>query len=200
MVGKKQMSKKVGEQPRQADFFNLCENCPKCCCIEARPPVSSKRETKINNYVKASGLAIENAFEKKNGYTFPRETEGNLCLFLDKNTRKCRIHPVKPETCVAGPITFDINLRTGKIEWFLKTAKICPLAGTLCRNRSELQGHLESARRELLTLVRDLDADALHAILKIEEPDTFKIGEEVLHDHDFKTKRSATAALERRNR
>jgi len=175
------MLEKRGEQSRQANFFNVCGNCPLSCCVEARPPVTSKRKTIIENYLKVTGLAIENAFEEKNTYTFPRETEGNKCVFLDKNTKKCRIHLVKPETCVAGPITFDINLKTGKIEWLLKTEKICPLAGALYKNKSMLQSHLESARRELLKLVNDLDAEALQAILKIEEPDTFKIGEDDLN-------------------
>jgi len=174
------MSQKVGEKLRQANFFNVCGNCPISCCTGARPPVTSKRKAIIKDYLKATGLAIEKAFEETGRYTFPRETEGNQCIFLDKNTKKCRIHPVKPETCVAGPITFDINPKTGKIEWFLKTEKICPLAGALYRKKSMLQSHLESARRELLRLVDDLDAEALQAILKIEEPDTFKIGEEGL--------------------
>jgi len=174
------MSEKMGEQPRQANFFNVCENCLVNCCIGARPPVTSKRKAIINNYLKATGFVNENAFEEKNMYTFPKETEGNHCIFLDKNTKKCQIHPVKPETCVAGPITFDINLKTGKIEWFLKTEKICPLAGALYKNKWELHGHLESARSELLKLVNDLDAEALQTILKIEEPNTFKIGEDDL--------------------
>jgi len=175
------MPEKVDEQLRQANFFNVCENCPLNCCFGARPPVTPKRKMIIKNYLKATGFAIEDAFEEKNQYTFPRETEGNQCVFFDKTMKKCRIQPVKPETCVAGPITFDINLKTGKIEWFLKTEKICPLAGTLYRNKSELQSHLESARRELLKLLNDLDAEALRAILKIEEPDTFKIWEDNLN-------------------
>jgi len=175
------MSEKVAEQPRQVNFFHVCGNCLISCCVGARPPVTSKRKAMIQKYLKATASAIENAFEEENKYTFPRETEDNQCIFLDKSTKKCRIHSVKPETCVAGPVTFDINLKMGKIEWFLKTEKICPLAGALYRDKSELQIHLESARRELLKLVHDLDADALQAVLKIEEPDTFKIGEEDLN-------------------
>jgi len=174
------MSEKMGEQPRQANFFNICENCSVSCCVRARPPITPKRKTIIENYLKATGLAIENAFEEKNTYLFPRETEGNQCIFLDKTTKKCQIHPVKPETCVAGPITFDINLKKGEVEWLLKTEKICPLAGVLYKNKWKLQSHLESARKELLKLVNDLDAEALRAILKIEEPETFKIREDNL--------------------
>jgi Fe-S-cluster containining protein len=125
-------------------------------------------------------MDIEKPFEK-DVYLYPKETHDNWCIFFDKKTTKCRVHPVKPETCVAGPITFDIDMTTGRIEWFLKTEKICPLASALYRNKPALKSHLKSAREELLRLVHDLDAEALRAILKIEEPDTFKIGEEDLN-------------------
>jgi hypothetical protein len=39
---------------------------------------------------------------------------------------------------------------------------------------------LEAAKKALLALVHDLDAEALQAILKIDEPDTFRIGEDNL--------------------
>lgn len=175
------MSQEVVEQPRQASFFNVCEKCPTGCCVGVRPPLTSLRKQIIDNYLTAKGLTIEKPFEEKNTYTFPRETEGNQCIFLDKDTKECRIHSVKPETCVAGPVTFNINLETGKIEWFLKMEKICPLAAMFCRNKAEFQSHFNSARRELLKLVDDLDAEALQAILKIDEPDTFKIGEDTLN-------------------
>jgi hypothetical protein len=123
---------------------------------------------------------VENVFEEKNFYQFPREVEGNKCCFLDSETKKCLVHQVKPETCVAGPITFNIDSKRDKIEWFLKTEKICPLAGALFNNSIEFHKHFASAKRELLTLVHDLDTEALQAILKIEEPDTFKIGEDDL--------------------
>jgi len=134
----------------------------------------------IESYLKGNGTHVEDAFEEKKAYRFPREIEERRCCFFDRKTKKCQVHAVKPETCVAGPITFDINGDTGKIEWYLKTEKICPLAGALFRSKNELQRHVESAKRELLTLVRDLDAEALQAILKIGEPDTFKIDEDDL--------------------
>jgi len=110
-------------------------------------------------------------------YVFPRETRDGFCVFFDKETRKCQVNVVKPETCVAGPITFDINLQTGKIEFYLKFERICPLAGKLEKDMVALEKHLTSAKRELLTLVGELDAEALTAILQIDEPETCKIGE-----------------------
>jgi Fe-S-cluster containining protein len=166
---------------RQANFLNFCRHCQTtACCIEARPPISSKRKMIIEDYLKSNGAQVENVFQEKNSYQSPKEVEGNRCCFLDGETRKCLVHAVKPETCVAGPVTFNINPQTGKIEWFLKTEKICPLAGALVKDSSELQKHLASAKRELLALVHDLNADALQAILTIEEPDTFKVGEDDL--------------------
>jgi Fe-S-cluster containining protein len=93
-------------------------------------------------------------------------------------TRKCMIHAVKPETCVAGPITFDINKKSGKTEWFIKMEKICPLAGVVYNDKTMLQKHLDSAKKELKKLVKELRPLVLEAILRKDEPETFKIGEE----------------------
>ena len=90
------------------------------------------------------------------------------------------MHAVKPETCVAGPVTFDINPERGKIEWYLKMEKICPLAGVLHEDEEALSRHVESAKKECLALVQGLGAEELKAILRIEEPETFKIGEDDL--------------------
>lgn len=164
-------------QFRQENFFSICKSCEIGCCRGARPPIITSRRMTIEKYLRAEGVKIEEPFVKSL-YTFPREDENGYCIFFDRGTRKCRVYPVKPETCVSGTITFDINPKTGKIEWFLKMEKICPLAGILCENKKTLFNHLKSAKRELLILVHDLDAKELNAILKIEEPETFKIGED----------------------
>ena len=128
-------------------------------------------------FLEENNITIDSPFA--NGkYAFPRETDDGYCIFLNKTTGRCRIHPVKPETCVAGPITFDINVETGKIEWFLKTNKICRLAGSLHRDRKAYSKHESSAKHEIRRLVRELDAEALRAILAIEEPDTIKVAED----------------------
>jgi len=173
------MSPKVADEPRQANFFKVCSKCPKSCCQGARPPLTARRKRKIHEFWKANGFKVKKPFEHEK-YVFLRESKDGYCIFLDKATNKCVVHSVKPETCVAGPITFDIDKRSGKIEWHLKTEKICPLAGVLYRDRDALEKHLKSAKREILRLVRDLDPDSLEAILTIEEPDTFKVDEDKL--------------------
>jgi hypothetical protein len=170
------------EGARQNNFFDVCGPCRISCCQNARPPLTSKRRQIITAYLKEHKLHIDSPFVEGE-YAFPREDIEGYCIFYDKKTRKCQIHPVKPETCVAGPITFDINAKNGKIEWFLKMEKICPLAGAIYNRGELLKKHLESAKREILRLVSELDSGALKAILKIEEPDTFKIGEDNIEEN-----------------
>lgn len=139
--------------------------------------MTPERQQIIREYAKTNGIAVEDLFE--NGkYVFPREIEGGRCIFLDVSTRRCKIHPVKPETCVAGPITFNVDAETGKIEWFLKTDKVCLLAAPLHKNREEYAKHVRSAKREILRLVHGLDANSLRAVLAVEEPDTIKVDED----------------------
>lgn len=170
----------MSKKQRQSDFFKVCETCQLGCCNGVRPPLTSKRKRIIQSFLKANGSVASNLFENR-GYIFPRETQDGYCIFFDRAARKCLIHPVKPETCVAGPITFDINRETGKIEWFLKTEKICALAAALCRDKESLEKHSKSAKGEISRLVLNLDSEALRVILTIQEPDTFKIGEDDLH-------------------
>lgn len=165
------------EGARQRDFFDVCGKCRISCCQNARPPTTIERRKTIEAFLKRQGFNAENLFEQS-AYTFPKEDAEGYCVFYDKKTRKCQIHPVKPETCVAGPITFDVNTKTGMVEWYLKMEKICPLAGAMYKNKAVLERHLESAKREIRRLLRELDDEALRAILRIEEPETFKIGEE----------------------
>ena len=167
------------EGKRQGDFFNVCSRCKTkySCCHETMPPVTSERRKIIEAYLKTEKMLVKDAFEET-AYVFPRLDADGYCVFHDKKTRKCMIHPVKPETCVAGPITFDINAKTEKIEWFVKMDKICQLAGVVYRDKKLLQKHLESAREEIPRLVKELDPEALKAILRKDEPETFKIGAE----------------------
>jgi Fe-S-cluster containining protein len=173
------------EGERQKNFFDVCGACKINCCRDARPPITERREKVILEYLKRHGIRVENPFVHAE-YTFPREDAEGYCIFYDEATRKCIVHPVKPETCVAGPITFDINRFSGKIEWYLKMERICPLAGTMCKDKGLLKKHFETARKEILQLVRELNPQALKFILTREEPDTFKIGEEEIENEVLK--------------
>jgi hypothetical protein len=165
------------EGERQSNFFDVCGRCSVSCCKSARPPLTFRRRQIIEEYLKEQKFNVENPFTQE-AYAFPREDAEGYCIFYDKKTKKCQIHAVKPETCTAGPITFDINVKNKKIEWYVKMEKICQLAGAIGKNNKTFEKHLESAKREILKLVSDLDSESLRAILKIEEPETFKIGKD----------------------
>jgi hypothetical protein len=165
------------ESKRQKDFFNVCNGCIAECCHGTRPPITSKRKKAIEKYLKENRVNVEKPFVHGD-YTYPREHEDGYCIFYNAKTGMCIAHPVKPETCVAGPITFDINKKTGKIEWFLKMEQICRLAGAIFKDKETLSKHFESAKNEILRLVRELDEKALRAILQKDEPETFKISED----------------------
>lgn len=174
------MSVETDEKPRQDNFFNVCANCPTGCCNGVRPPLTQKRRKIIQSFLEASGIKIKNPFEDRE-YSFPKETPEGYCIFWNEASKKCQVQPVKPETCVAGPVTFDINPRTGKIEWWLKKERICPLAGVLHKQKEDLSNHMKSAKTEILQLVQDLNTEALRTILAIEEPETFKVDEDYLN-------------------
>lgn len=176
------MSRKT-ESKREEYFFDVCSQCRTSfsCCLGTRPPITEQRRRKIEEYLRKKGSPLKNTFSEAE-YVFPRENPEGYCIFHDMKTRKCMIHSVKPETCVAGPITFDINRKTRKIEWFVKMDRICQLAGVVQNEKETLHQHLQSAKRELLILVQNLDAAPLKAILKKDEPETIKIDEDSIDE------------------
>jgi hypothetical protein len=103
-----------------------------------------------------------------------------LCVFNSKKTKRCIVHKVKPETCRAGPITFDINFKTKQVQYFLKKSEICAYAGELYKNKTAFKEHYEVAKKEILRLIGELSAAELRELMKIDEPQTFKVGEDDL--------------------
>ncbi|MCW4046220.1 MAG: YkgJ family cysteine cluster protein [Candidatus Bathyarchaeota archaeon] len=159
--------------------FQICCTCKGTCCRDAKPPLTESRQKIITEYLEKQKIHVETLFSHAR-YSYPAVDKLGFCVFYDKNASKCIVHPVKPETCRAGPVTFDINRRTGKVEWYLKKSEICAFAGTLYSNSASFKQHFEVAKAELLRLICELGAEALQAILEIEEPQTFKVGEDLL--------------------
>jgi len=159
--------------------FDVCCQCKGGCCQDVKPPLTLERKKIIEDYLREQRIRVEHPFVNE-AYSFPAVDAIGFCVFYGKDTRKCLVHPVKPETCRAGPVTFDINCRTRKVEWYLKTAEVCALAKTLYGNDNLFRAHFNVAKEEILRLICDLDSKALQAILKIEEPQTVKIGEDDL--------------------
>ncbi|ADC66299.1 protein of unknown function UPF0153 [Ferroglobus placidus DSM 10642] len=154
------------------DFYEICFECGGKCCIDAKPPITERRLRILLD----SGISLE-LFDFEE-YTHPKVKENGYCVFFDEKERKCLIHGIKPETCVAGPFTFD--LREGKIEIYLKKESICSLVTFLRQNEEIYRKQYERAVEAIKTLVNELDERALRRILEIEEPETEKVGEIVI--------------------
>jgi uncharacterized protein len=164
---------------RKTCCFDACRECTLSCCQDAMPPLTKERTRTIKEYLEARGRSVEQVFTHAD-YSFPSVDSRGFCIFYDKRTKKCLIHHVRPETCVAGPVTFDINVGTKKVEWFLKKGELCLLAGRLYETPAQFKAHLKEAKKELMRLICSLDSGSLRAILKRDEPQTFKIGEDSL--------------------
>jgi Fe-S-cluster containining protein len=159
--------------------FDVCSRCKSICCQDAKPPLTENRKKIIRKFLKEKKINVQKPFAKEN-YSFPNVDELVYCRLFNKKTGKCSVHSVKPETCVSGPITFDINFSTKKVEWFLKKSELCAFAGILYNDKSAFVNHFDVAKKQLTQLICQLDADELLAIVKIEEPQTFKVGEDDL--------------------
>ena len=159
--------------------YDVCSQCKIICCQDAKPPLSGNRKKIIQEYLKDQKINVENPFTTE-AYSYPSVDKELLCVFNSKQTKRCMVHSVKPETCVAGPITFDINFRTNMVEFYLKKSEICAYAGVLFKDKPALKEHFKVARDHIVELIKQLSADELRAIVKIEEPQTFKFCEEPL--------------------
>lgn len=159
--------------------FDVCCQCRQSCCQDANPPITEKRKKIIIEYLKQHRIDIQQPFTTAD-YSYPTVDSHLFCTFYDKETGKCSVHAVKPETCKAGPITFDVNFHTKKVEWFLKKSDICAYAAALWGDKPAFERHFESAKEQLSQLIAELSPEELRAIVKIDEPQTFKIGEDDL--------------------
>jgi Fe-S-cluster containining protein len=159
--------------------YDVCSACKITCCQDAKPPLSGKRKKIITNYLTKHNLNVEQPFTTK-AYCYPSIYSDLLCVFYDPKTKRCIIHPVKPETCIAGPITFGINMQKGTVEFFLKKKEICAYAGELFKDKVALKEHYKEAREKIIALIKELSAEELMAINSIDEPQTFKFCEEPL--------------------
>ena len=160
---------------------NLCEAlsqaCNEChlvggCCFDARPPLSQERiDILLKNGVSAD--AVEFA-----GYKRLRLKPDGFCVLFQDG--KCSIHSIKPETCVAGPFTFD--MKGNILQIFIKRESICPMVRFLKANRKAFDGLFEASVERIMELVNSVPPLEMAEILKIDEPETDLVAEIRLKD------------------
>jgi Fe-S-cluster containining protein len=125
----------------------------------------------------------EDSFEWR-GYHAVRARGDGTCVFCNGN--RCSIHGIKPETCRAGPFTFDVKGEV--IGIFLKYETICPVAGLLREVPEAYEHQFALAKKSIARLVADLTDEELSAICSTEEPETEKVAEipREYADHDYR--------------
>ena len=137
------------------------------CCYEARPPLSQDRI----NILLENGISpdvIDSA-----GYKRLHLKADGFCVLFQNG--KCTIHSFKPETCIAGPFTFDINGTV--LQIFLKRESICPMVRFLKADRKAYDELFDISVKKIIDLVKAVPALEMAEILKIEEPDTDLVAE-----------------------
>ncbi|MDM7913386.1 MAG: YkgJ family cysteine cluster protein [Methanotrichaceae archaeon] len=155
---------------------SLCEAlskaCGSCqlgggCCFEARPPLTQNRiDILLENGVSPESIEFV-------GYRRLKLKPDGFCVLFENGM--CSVHSIKPETCVAGPFTFD--MQGSILQIFLKRESICPMVKVLKENREAYDGLFQAAVEKIIDLVNALPEGELAEILKIEEPETDLVAE-----------------------
>jgi uncharacterized protein len=145
----------------------ICLRCGAQCCDDAHPPISDACYRRL-----IAGGVPEEAFER-NGYRSIRARDDGACIF--RTGGRCGIHAIKPETCRAGPFTFDV--KGDIIEIFLKSEEICPVVRLYKETSEAYDQQYALAARSISRLVSNLTEEEIAAICRIEEPQTEKVAE-----------------------
>jgi len=141
--------------------------CGGHCCIDAHPPVSRSCSERLV----VAGVSPD-MFEYS-GYKRLKVKENGLCILSEQGT--CRIHAVKPETCRAGPFTFDVQ--GDVIVIYLKYESICPLVKLIKETPEAYRQQYDLAVKSITHLVSNLTQEEIDAICCIDEPETEKVSE-----------------------
>ena len=152
-------------------FFEIaqrvCLDCGGRCCVEARPPLSEERiQTLLENDVDEDSL-------EHMGYRRLRTRGDSFCIMFESG--RCLIHSIKPETCVAGPFTFDVC--QGRLRIFLKKESICPLVAELKKDQKAFRDQYVLAVQNITRLILALPPMELDIVCRIDEPETEMVGE-----------------------
>jgi uncharacterized protein len=140
----------------------ICAECGGHCCIGANPPLCTERIETI-----LSHGDYRDRIEHK-GYRRIRTKENGECSMLEHGL--CRIHAFKPETCLAGPFTFDVT--ADNLAIYLKQDAICPLVPHLKANREMYDQQFRRAVDQISYLVCRLPEAELQVISSIPEDET----------------------------
>lgn len=121
---------KEKEEPWYKDGLRFkCTGCGDCCTgSPGYVWVTNDEIAAIAAHLEMDVKTFEVSFVKKVGVRKTlAEMPGNYdCVFLDSETRKCRVYSVRPRQCRTWPF-WDSNLRTP--DAWAETCRVCPGSG-----------------------------------------------------------------------
>jgi len=145
----------------------ICMQCGGHCCDDAHPPISPVCHERLLS------LGVPRDVFESVGYLRLKVQDDGHCIMMKDG--RCSIHRIKPETCRAGPFTFDV---TGdRINVYLKHERICPVVGLLKTVPEAYRTQYDLAAQHIAQLVTHLPPDELREICRIDEPETDKVDE-----------------------
>ena len=149
----------------------VCKKCGGRCCKDAHPPLTDERiQIMIDNGVSDDNIEFA-------GYRRLKVKEDSMCVMFGMDGL-CSIQPFKPETCVAGPFTFDV--KEGVIEIYLKHDSICPLVTVMKQDRKAYDEQYKMAVDRIIRVVAFLPEEELLTVCQVDEPDTEKVEDLVI--------------------
>jgi Fe-S-cluster containining protein len=66
--------------------FDVCYECPRSCCQDAKPPLTEERMKLIENYLKSHDRLDGQVFTIS-AYSFPSVNSIGFCVFYGKGTK-----------------------------------------------------------------------------------------------------------------
>jgi uncharacterized protein len=132
------------------------------CCTDAHPPVSAH----CHEPLVAPGVPEDTSGWRR--YRAVRARPGGTCVFCTGNKRP--IHPVRPETCRAGPFTSRVKDQT--IAIFIRHASPCPVLALPGEVPGAYGHRFALAKKRITHRVAHLTEDGPEAICAIGEPET----------------------------
>lgn len=134
------------------DSNPACDQCRTLCCSTLfwgfpPPPFSDTELPAIRAYY---GDAADGLIQRSGDHWEIRERDEGSCAFLDPESNRCRIYPVRPYDCRAFPFDFITETPTGG-RWILWD---CDFSRQLSDQQIEHQ--LENLEREYPETIRAL--------------------------------------------
>jgi len=140
----------------------ICDKCGGRCCYFAKPPLTEERISILLENGMTFDDILFHSYRK-----LDCKSTGFCVGFKDG---RCRVQHVKPETCVAGPFTFDV--KGEELQIFLKQERICDLAAFLRGNPDVYKEQYDLALQNIAHLLKGLPKEELDEVLKVEEDST----------------------------